>query len=247
MKWLAFFLTIGLVLPLHAAPPLRVLSYNIHHGEGTDRKLDLERLAKIIVESGADLVALQEVDVLAKRTGKVDQAKTLAELTKLHVAFIDAMAFDGGHYGGAILSRWPIIEAKKIELPQEQGREPRIAIQARIKPEGELPELLFVGTHFCHQSEATRQRQAAKLNEVLAEKAGLPIVLAGDFNAENKSETIKSLLVRWKDTADKAGVIDYIFVRSSDPWRVVETKTFDEPVASDHLPILTILKWQPGG
>ena len=53
---------------------LRVLSYNIHHGEGTDGKLDLKRIAKLIRDSKADLVALQEVDKKVSRSQGVDQA-----------------------------------------------------------------------------------------------------------------------------------------------------------------------------
>ena len=50
---------------------LKILSYNIHHGEGVDKKLDLERIAKLISESDADIVALQEVDVNTSRSQHV--------------------------------------------------------------------------------------------------------------------------------------------------------------------------------
>ncbi len=51
------------------------MTYNIHHGEGTDGKLDLERIAALIKQEQADIVALQEVDRSATRTGKRDLAK----------------------------------------------------------------------------------------------------------------------------------------------------------------------------
>ena len=234
-----------LALPAYAAPPqLRVMSYNIHHGEGTDAKFDLERIAKIIVDSQADVVALQEVDVKTKRASGVDQAAKLGELTKGKIAFGAAMPFSGGEYGGAILSRWPVTIRKVHQLPQEKQREPRIAIEAVIKPDNGLPEFVFVSTHFCHQSETTRTAQAEKLNQLLPEKDGPPVVLAGDFNASYDSPTLKTLrAARWRDTASHDNVIDYIFVRPQDAWRVVETKTLPEPVASDHLPIVTLLEW----
>ena len=56
---------------------LRVLSYNIHHGEGVDRKLDLPRIASVIKSVKPDLVALQEVDQGTERTNKIDQAAEL--------------------------------------------------------------------------------------------------------------------------------------------------------------------------
>jgi len=77
---------------------IRVLSYNIHHGEGTDGKLDLARIAKVIEAAKPDLVALQEVDVEAQRSGKVDQAQELSRLTRLHVAFGPSMDFQGANH-----------------------------------------------------------------------------------------------------------------------------------------------------
>ncbi|MAB87924.1 MAG: hypothetical protein CMJ90_00500, partial [Planctomycetes bacterium] len=51
-----------------ATPPtLRVLAYNIHHGEGMDQRLDLERIAVLIKNSGADVVTLQEIDERCER------------------------------------------------------------------------------------------------------------------------------------------------------------------------------------
>ncbi|MEX2025646.1 MAG: endonuclease/exonuclease/phosphatase family protein, partial [Pirellulaceae bacterium] len=60
---------------------LRVLTYNIHHGEGIDGKLDLPRIARVIESVDPDLVALQEVDRRVERTGSVDQPAELARLT----------------------------------------------------------------------------------------------------------------------------------------------------------------------
>src|SRR5688572_3660564 len=85
------------------SPRLRVLTYNIHHGEGTDARFDLERLARIIREARPDLVALQEVDRRTRRASGVDQAAELGRLTGMNVVFGKAMDHDGGEYGQAIL------------------------------------------------------------------------------------------------------------------------------------------------
>src|SRR5690606_15119708 len=98
-----------------AALRLRVLSYNIHHAEGVDRKLDVERIAKIIVAAKPDLVALQEVDQKVTRTRGVDQPAELARLTGMHMAFGGNIRLQGGEYGNAVLSRWPI-KAQKNHL-----------------------------------------------------------------------------------------------------------------------------------
>ena len=75
---------------------LRVLSYNIHHAEGVDRKLDVDRIAGVILSIKPDLVALQEVDQKVKRTGSVDQPAVLARLTEMNVVFGANIELQGG-------------------------------------------------------------------------------------------------------------------------------------------------------
>ncbi|MEZ6125818.1 MAG: endonuclease/exonuclease/phosphatase family protein [Planctomycetaceae bacterium] len=110
-----------------AADPtqLRVLSYNIHHGEGVDRKLDLQRIADVILSVRPDLVALQEVDRNATRTGGVDQPAELARLTRMHVVFGANIELQGGHYGNAVLSRHPIARLRNHLLPNIDDSERR--------------------------------------------------------------------------------------------------------------------------
>ena len=66
-----------------APATLRVMTWNIRHGEGLDGRVDLERIAAVIRASGADLVGLQEVDRGVRRTGGVDMPAELARLTGL--------------------------------------------------------------------------------------------------------------------------------------------------------------------
>src|SRR5688572_8882435 len=90
---------------------LRVLTYNIHHGEGTDGVFDLARIAEVIKSARADLVALQEVDQGTDRAGGVNQLDELARLTGMHAEFGKAMDYMNGGYGVAVLSRWPLVRA----------------------------------------------------------------------------------------------------------------------------------------
>src|SRR5688500_1044104 len=77
------------------AEPLRVLCYNIHHGEGTDGELELERIARVIRSENPDVAALQEVDQNTQRTGNVDQPAELARLTAMQVVFGKNIGFEG--------------------------------------------------------------------------------------------------------------------------------------------------------
>ena len=96
-------------------PQLTVASFNIHHGAGTDDRLDLERVAAEIKRTGAAVVGLQEVDRFwSERSAFVDQAQWLADRLGMHVVYganldLDPPALDRPRrqYGTAILSVAP--------------------------------------------------------------------------------------------------------------------------------------------
>ena len=225
-------------------PRLRVLTYNIHHGEAMDGKFDYLRLSKVIIDLKPDLVALQEVDRKTRRSSGVDQAALLGKLTKMHHAFGQAMPYQGGQYGEAILSRFPIEKAETHPLPFSAGLEPRAALAVRVTPDHGLPSLLFIGTHLCHQKETARTEQAKQINLLFPAEGEAPHILVGDLNARAGSDPMNVLLEkRWVDVVAPRSRIDYILTRPSDPWKVVEVTIVDERVVSDHKPVLAVLEW----
>jgi endonuclease/exonuclease/phosphatase family metal-dependent hydrolase len=236
-----------LALFAQASPRLRVLTYNIHHGEGIDGKFDYERLARVINSAKPDVVALQEVDRGTRRSAGVDQAARLGELTGMRAAFGVALYYEGGEYGEAILSRFPMADRKAHHLPFHQGQEPRTALEVAIRPDNGVPEFLFVGTHWCHQSNDTRTEQAEQTNRLYPAEGGPPVILAGDLNARPGSSPMNVLVEgQWVDAIAPQSRIDYILYRRADPWRVVEVTILDERVASDHRPVLAVLEWRGG-
>lgn len=232
---------------------LRVMAYNIHHCRGMDGVLDVERIANVIKASNADLVTLQEVDVNTQRNGGVDQAAELGRLTGMHARFGKAIDYQGGEYGQAILSRWPIAEFDVHMLPSEEGREQRIAVAAGIRGDGRRPDILFVGTHLDHQGEVYRLPQAVRLLEILRDSTWETMLLSGDMNALPTSETMGLVLQEWEDTTDDDALtlpapvpnrkIDYILFPKGHPWRVIHSEVVNEPVASDHRPVFAELEW----
>lgn len=236
------------------ARPLRALTYNLHHGEGLDGRIDLERISKVIRDSHPDFVALQEVDRLARRTGGVDQAAEYIRRTGMHGYFGAAMPFQGGEYGQVILSRWPLIEPRVVRLPGTKGREPRVATTARVNIPV-LGQLCWVCLHLdATRDDTDRWEQVGAL---LAEFPGngIPTLLAGDFNATPESRVMKRILgseTGWVDTAGAGGAftdpadtpkvrIDFILAAPEPRWRVVESTVLPEAVASDHRPVLAVL------
>jgi endonuclease/exonuclease/phosphatase family metal-dependent hydrolase len=246
---------LGATVPVGAQPVkrvVRVLTYNIHHGEGEDGKLDLPRIAKVIAGAKPDLVAVQEVDHTATRTKGVDQTAELAKLTGLTGRFGKAIDFQGGGYGQAVLSRYPIEDFKVHVLPGEPGQETRIAAAAEVRVGKGGPPLVFVTTHLDHQKPDLRERQSAKLDELFG-MLDRPVILAGDLNATPDSPPLKRLAKNWTAaTGDKplltipvgkpARQIDYVLFRPADRFKVVEARVLDEPIASDHRPVLAVLE-----
>ncbi len=254
--------------PLAAEDPLtiRVLTYNIHHGEGNDGKFDLERLGQVIKEQEPDLVALQEVDVKTNRASGVDQISELQRHSGLpYKAFFEAMPYNGGSYGEGILSRWPIVSEERIGLTSLNNGEPRalgrVDVALGHTGEGEpQANLIFFATHLDHRrNEDERVVSAGEINAAGGREADahLPKILAGDLNAQPGSKPIQVLRAAW--IAAKAGdefpktfpstepqrTIDFVMYRGPGEWKVTEVKVIDEPVASDHCPVLVVLEWQP--
>lgn len=236
----------------------RVLTYNIHHGEGVDGKLDLERIANVIRASDADLVALQEVDRGTERTDRVDQAAELARLSGLHVCFGGNLRHQGGDYGNAILSRFPIVSHRNHSLPNVDGGEPRGVLEARIAVPGLPVPLKFLCTHLDHRpQEGNRIAAAEAIEQLVAVDAATPTLLAGDLNAVPHSEPLRRFFTTWRSVNQEPlptipasspnRQIDYILFLPPESWKTIEARVVDEPVASDHAPLLAVLQWQETG
>src|SRR5688572_9491457 len=126
------------VAPVLAAEPatLRVMSYNIHHGEGLDKRLDLERIAEVITDASADIVGLHEVDRGCERTQKRDLPAELAQLTGMKVVFEKNISYQGGEYGNAVLSRFPIKSSKNTHYKMLRAGEQRGVLQLVLEVHG---------------------------------------------------------------------------------------------------------------
>jgi len=232
------------------ATVLRILAYNTHHSAGNDEVLDVERIAAVIRALDPDLVALQEIDNRVERTGVVDQARELGRLTGMGAVFGPFMDYQGGQYGMALLSDLPFVNPTNHQLPE--GPEPRTSLAIRVQLPGG-GELVFAGIHFYRTAEE-RMAQARRLLHVL-EPEEAPVILAGDFNSTPDSDVMafigESFVIPDKgddhltfssDNPDRE--IDFIVYRPAGRFRVIESRVIDEPVASDHRPVLLVVEVQ---
>ncbi|HEX6589091.1 MAG TPA: endonuclease/exonuclease/phosphatase family protein [Longimicrobiales bacterium] len=237
---------------------MRVLVYNIHAGKDADGADNLERVAALIAETAADLVLLQEVDRGTMRSGGVDQLAELERRTGLHGAFGRTLDYQGGEYGIAVLSRWPIRSDTLIALPVEPAQEraggsyePRGALRVVVaRPGGDVA---VVNTHLDASGDDHYRRQEVESVRRIAASlraSDALSVVGGDFNAEPGTPTIRTMLGDgWRDAWSECGSgealtypaaaplkrIDYLFIPDGagcTAARALETTT------SDHRPVL---------
>lgn len=258
---LASILVLAVAVAIACAPQsaqtdtLKTLTYNIHHANPPSKPgiIDLPAIARVINDSGADLVALQEVDVRTERAGvESDQAAELGRLTGMHHHFVKAIDHQGGDYGVAILSRFPFTSTGGERLPMAEGvdGEPRVVAYATVEPVAGKP-VLFASTHFDLKPE-TRLLQATRLAELFA-NATHPVIIGGDFNAVPDSEVIGLLDQHFTRSEIPNGYtipitnpnreIDFIMYRPANQLEVVHHAVIDEQYASDHLPVYVELAY----
>jgi endonuclease/exonuclease/phosphatase family metal-dependent hydrolase len=236
-----------------SSPPekktLRVMTYNIHVGVGMDKKLDLQRIAEVINAEHPDLVGLQEVDRGVKRTEGKDEIAELAKLTAMKYAFAHNLDYQGGQYGVAILSRFPVKQSDHRKYQNRREAERRGMIRVEIEFAGRT--LNFVTTHLDYQFEDGRVFETEQLLKFLEGING-PLIVVGDFNEEPQGNAYKLILTGFEDAwivakmkeqglsypADRpVKRIDYIFTRRSDRLRVKRPRIIST-AASDHLPLV---------
>ncbi len=251
---------------------IRVVTYNIRHGEGMDHKIDLPRIAKVLVTAKPDIVALEEVDQGTKRASGVDQPAEFARLTGMKAVFGRNIPFDGGGYGTAVLTRLPVRSSESVKLKSFYEDTPKHKEQRGVQVlelgEKSGPGLLFLCTHLDYRPPDDERMNSAETINGLMKKRGAELALiAGDFNANPDSNPIRELAKEWKIAGWKDGAesqvesgepesksivtfpadkpdhcIDYVMCRPAKSWKVVELRVLDEPVASDHRPVLAVLR-----
>jgi len=232
--------------------------YNIHAGRDAAGVDNLAGVAALVRDLRADLVLLQEVDRGTRRSGNVDQPAVLAARTGFHVAYGSALDYDGGKYGVAILSRWPITFDTLFHLPVHPpqtraggSREPRGALRADIAtPWGSLT---IFNTHIDASAADTWRIQEARGVAALVTAARARrsrVLLGGDLNSTPESAVQQGLrgsglrdafaecgrgpgLTYPADSAVKR--IDYLYLVDAFRCTVAEVP---KSRVSDHLPLL---------
>lgn len=243
-------------LGFQASDPLtfRVMSYNIHHGEGNDGKIDLEGIARLIKDQGADLVGLQEVDKGVARSARRDMPGELAGLTEMSAFFNSNLEHQGGEYGNAALSRFPIESKANTHFKRVGESEPRGLLQTVVTIRGQ--KIVFMTTHLDFRpADGERLQNVEEIFRVAETYSPLPVILCGDFNDTPGSRVHLRMKERFRDAWESAGQGDGFTFSSGQPRRRIDYVWFSKAAdleasrawvvsspASDHMPLLVEFK-----
>ena len=186
--------------------PVRLVTFNTHHGVGRDDRHDLPRLATILAAADADVICLQEVDRrFGERSENVDQALLLSRALDMQLAWGPAIeqprpgGGSPGQYGNALLSRLPILISDVHPLPGDG--EPRSALRTMVELDGGA--LWVTTTHLTTRSPEERAAQAASLAALHTEPMETGVVV-GDFNAPPDAPEFGVLRERFTDAWEAA-------------------------------------------
>ncbi|WP_373048935.1 endonuclease/exonuclease/phosphatase family protein [Vulgatibacter sp.] len=237
------------------ATELVVATYNIHGCIGTDKRFDLGRVATVIEEIGADVVALQEVGDVRGRGPAGDYAAELGDRIGCSVIYQPTMLRGDRAYGNAIVSRLPVEGSRSYDLSVRR-REPRGCLRADLRF-GESPVHVF-GLHLGLARAEQREQAAMLLGADIVRDAAVswPLVVMGDFNFWFNGPIARTVRRSLIDAAVAAGTpgptyparspilrLDRIYV--DDAWAAESTwvhRSEAARVASDHLPLVARLR-----
>lgn len=231
---------------------MRIMSYNLQSGKRLDGVLDIDGQAAVIAALKPDICALNEV-----RMGTIDvngayMANCISDKLKMHSFFGKSLDINGGMYGNALLSRYPILAARCVDVPdtpieecERDDCEHRVAVECILDtPAGKLRAIA------CHFGRNHKEAEKACDTVLRLAKDDMPTVLMGDFNIQPDDALVARLRERLNDTAADTPLtqpsdmpeikIDYIF--TSRDIRSLPMKAYDT-TASDHLPVYTDIEF----
>jgi endonuclease/exonuclease/phosphatase family metal-dependent hydrolase len=226
-----------------ASSPIRVVSFNVKLGDQIDRAIEVLRTGEL---AKADVISLQEMDEVG--------TQRIARALGLNYVYYPGSIHPTRHryFGPAILSRWPIVDSRKILLPHEAPvrHQRRTATAATIDIGGQC--LRMYAVHLETQIRATERDREQQVDAILsdAQHTPCPVVVAGDFNSKGIGSYFEEKGFSWP-TRDVGRTItwfswDHIFARGLVPSSSASAgKVADVRGASDHRPVWASLVLHP--
>ena len=184
----------------------RIATYNIHKCKGMDLRTNPRRIAEVLADIDADIIALQEVVSIEHASPEKNQARFIADELEYEFSLGENRLHNGGGYGNVILSRLPIIEHRNYDISVE-GREARGCLHADINLGDAKPLHIYnihLGTAFFE-----RRKQVKRLlsDTILNRKQASARIMLGDFNEWTHGLTSRLLKAHFRssDLREKMG------------------------------------------
>ena len=230
--------------PRESHVKLRIATWNMHAGVGLDGRFAPERIARVLDELDADIVALQEFG--SRRA--FDMLARLEQAAGARGIAMPTFSKLGCDFGNVVLSRLPVLASTCIDLACDR-REPRNAVDLVVDA-GPARTLRVVATHL-GLGRGERQSQFARLDALLGDAGRAPTVLLGDFN-----EWRPRALARFEPRFGRAptpatfpapfplAALDRILVAPAASLVALDVhRSRTARIASDHLPLVATLQW----
>jgi endonuclease/exonuclease/phosphatase family metal-dependent hydrolase len=233
---------------------MRIVTYNIHKARGMDGRVSIKRIADVLSGLDADIVALQEI--FSDCDSQIGQVQMLESELGLTSVFGRTRHHHGRPYGNALLSRWPIIASREMDLTWAHHTR-RGCIRADLKtPFGILHVFnIHMGMSYFERRHQVKSLLASK--EIHDDLIG-PRVLVGDFNEWIKGLTTRMLSERFESLNLELMVrrrrsypgfwplvhLDHIYFERPLRIRMAElVRNRVSRIASDHLPLVATFEW----
>ena len=161
---------------------IKIVTFNIAHGKGLDRTIDVERQANLVNTLKPDIVFLQEIDMYTKRAGERNQIREFSKKVYLPYCSMESnITLEDGYYGDGIISRFPISFSVTYLMPlTDLNHEQRGILYNRISLGTAKINLFSV-----HLSTYEDERILAckELNRIISKiDKNEIIIIGGDFN-----------------------------------------------------------------
>ena len=230
----------------------RIATYNIHKCKGIDMRVSPERIADVLSEIDADIIALQEVVAIRHSAPEKDQARFIADRLGFAYSMGENRLHNGGGYGNVILSRFPIVGHKNFDITIA-GREPRGCQHGDIQLDGESLLHIYnihLGTAFFERRKQVRHLLS---DAILNREHASARVMLGDFNewtnglasrslkAHFRSPDLRQHLNRRRTYPGILPIMHLDHIYYDDRLRLTKAFVHDSrkaKLASDHLPLV---------
>jgi endonuclease/exonuclease/phosphatase family metal-dependent hydrolase len=255
--WIVFILVFKIHLvsaQTKTGVSIKVMSFNIQHGENDQEESNLVDVLKILRTYQPDLVAFQAIDSFVM-DGKLQfQIRRLAVQTGMYYAYAPSEKFVFGTQGVAILSKWEIEKKQLIHLPTAQSnKDTKSMLCGLIRPNKNL-SFRFCSCSLDQTSPMDRGLQAAYVNRIL-ESSIQPIIVGMDMGAKPQEQPYSYFKTKWKDVGQSSqdptrsnGAAgdrkDYVFVLQNSRFKISNYKVITRyPHVSNRFPIMANIEF----